>query len=151
MLEFHLFFFCGFFFLWPWMLFRSDLAHHAVIIEISNCYVICSTYLILLYQYSIIMYGKTSQMAKCWEFFLCLFHFFIFVKCAQKSNNPLYCYEREPVLRAVILFNLTLWLSDQEIISPCNINTILNRQETRIEKKYQFRGLLADPLPNSPN
>ena len=104
------FFFLWFFFLWPRMLFRSDLAHHVVIIEISNCYVICSTYLILLYQYSIIMYGETSQMAKCWEFFLRLFHFFIFVKCAQQSNNLLYCYEREPVLRAVILFNLTLWL-----------------------------------------
>ena len=42
------------------MLFRSDLAHHVVIIEISNFYVICSTYLILLYQYSIIMYGETG-------------------------------------------------------------------------------------------
>ena len=75
------------------------------------------------------------------------------MKCAQKSNNLLYCSEREPVLRAVILFNLNLFtpMSDQERISPCNINTILNRQETRIEKKYQFRGLLADPIPNSPN
>ena len=34
-------------------------------------------------------------------------------------------------------------MSDQERISPCNINTILNRQETRIEKKISIQGIIS--------
>ena len=47
--------------------------------------------------------------------------------------------------------NLLTHLSDQEkiSISPNNINTILSEQVMRIGKK-SIRGLLADPIPNSP-
>ena len=47
--------------------------------------------------------------------------------------------------------NLSTHLSDQEkiSISPNNINTILSKQVMRIGKK-SIRGLLADPIPNSP-
>ena len=40
-------------------------------------------------------------------------------------------------------------MSDQDIISPYNINTLSRRQETRIEK-ISNRGLRVDPIPNSP-
>ena len=43
-------------------------------------------------------------------------------------------------------------MSDQDRISPYNINTISSRQVMRIiGKKILFRGLIVDPVPNSPN
>ena len=43
-------------------------------------------------------------------------------------------------------------MSDQDRISPYNINTILSSHVMRTEKKKSIRGLLlADPIPNAPN
>ena len=42
-------------------------------------------------------------------------------------------------------------MSDQERIFPSDFNTISNRQEMRIKKKQSIRGLLVDPILNSPN
>ena len=39
---------------------------------------------------------------------------------------------------------------DQERISSYGVNTISSRQVMRI-KKLSVRGLLVDPIPNSPN
>ena len=41
-------------------------------------------------------------------------------------------------------------ISDQDRISPYDINTISSRQVMRI-KKISVRGLLVDPIPNSLN
>ena len=41
--------------------------------------------------------------------------------------------------------------SDQDRISPYNIDTISSRQVMRIKKKNQLGGLQGDPVPNSPN
>ena len=41
-------------------------------------------------------------------------------------------------------------MSDQDRISPYIIQTISSRQLMRIEKNNN-EGLLADPIPNSPN
>ena len=41
-------------------------------------------------------------------------------------------------------------MSDQEIISPYNVNAILGRQVMRIKIK-KIGGLWVDPVPNSPN
>ena len=41
-------------------------------------------------------------------------------------------------------------MSDQDRISPYNINKISSRQMIRI-KKISIRGLLVDPISNSPN
>ena len=49
-----------------------------------------------------------------------------------------------------MLFNLLSPMSDQDRISPYNIITISCRQVMRI-KKLLIRGLLVDPIPNSPN
>ena len=40
-------------------------------------------------------------------------------------------------------------MSDQDIISPCNINTLSHKQVMRITKKISIRGSLVDPIPNS--
>ena len=40
-------------------------------------------------------------------------------------------------------------MSDQDRISPYNINTISSRQVMRIKKNISWG--LADPIPNSPN
>ena len=48
------------------------------------------------------------------------------------------------------LFNPSSPMSDQDRISPYNVITISSRQVIRI-KKILIRGLLVDPLPNSPN
>ena len=48
------------------------------------------------------------------------------------------------------LFNPLSPMSDQDRISPYNVITISSRQVMRIEK-ILIRGLLVDPLPNSPN
>ena len=42
-------------------------------------------------------------------------------------------------------------MSDQDRISPYNINTMASRQVMRIKKKILIWGLLVDPIPNSPN
>ena len=42
-------------------------------------------------------------------------------------------------------------MSDQDRISPYNINTMSSRQAMRIKKKYQLVELLIDVRPNSPN
>ena len=47
-------------------------------------------------------------------------------------------------------FNPFTPTSDQDRISPYNINTISSRQVMRIEKK-SIMGLLVDPIPNSLN
>ena len=39
-------------------------------------------------------------------------------------------------------------MSDQDRISPYNINTITIKQVMRI-KKYKFKDFLVDPVPNS--
>ena len=49
-----------------------------------------------------------------------------------------------------MLFNPLSPMSDQDRISPYNVITISSRQVMRI-KKILIRGLLVDPLPNSPN
>ena len=59
-------------------------------------------------------------------------------------NNPL------TQLTFYHLFNHLTPMSDQEWISPYNINTISSRQVMRI-KKILIRELLFDPTPNSPN
>ena len=41
-------------------------------------------------------------------------------------------------------------MSDQDRISPCNINTISSIQVMRT-KKILVKGLLVDPIPNSLN
>ena len=41
-------------------------------------------------------------------------------------------------------------MSDQDRISPCNINTISSIQVMRT-KKISVKGLLVDPIPNSLN
>ena len=41
-------------------------------------------------------------------------------------------------------------MSEQERISPYNFNTISSIEVMRI-KKISIRGLLIDPIPNSPN
>ena len=49
-------------------------------------------------------------------------------------------------------FNNLIPMSDQDRTSPYNINTISSRQVMRIiGKKILFRGLIFDPVPNSPN
>ena len=49
-------------------------------------------------------------------------------------------------------FNPLTPMSDQERISPHNINTISSRQVMRIKKIYILsQGLLVDPISNSPN
>ena len=48
------------------------------------------------------------------------------------------------------LLNPLTPMSDQDRISPYNINTISSRQVMRI-KKILIRELLFDPTPNSPN
>ena len=46
----------------------------------------------------------------------------------------------------------TLWLLRvTKTISPHNINTIWSRKVLRIQENITFRGLLIDPIPNSPN
>ena len=47
-------------------------------------------------------------------------------------------------------FNLLTPMSDQDRISPYNINKISSRQVIRI-KKIVIRGLLVDPIPTSPD
>ena len=43
-------------------------------------------------------------------------------------------------------------MSDQDIISPYNSNTISSRQVLKIkQKKKSITGLLVDPIPNSLN
>ena len=45
-------------------------------------------------------------------------------------------------------------MSDQDRISPYNINKISSRQVMRIQKNINegiIRGLLVDPIPNYPN
>ena len=44
-------------------------------------------------------------------------------------------------------------MSDQNRISPYNINTISSRKVTRIKKNISIlvRGLIVDLIPNSPN
>ena len=43
-------------------------------------------------------------------------------------------------------------MSDQDRISPYNINTISSRQVMRIKKNINYlKGLLVDPISNSPN
>ena len=42
-------------------------------------------------------------------------------------------------------------MSDQDRISPCNINTISSIQVMRTKKKKPAKGLLVDPIPNSLN
>ena len=41
--------------------------------------------------------------------------------------------------------------SDQDRISPYNVNTMASRQVMRIKKETLIWGLLVDPIPNSPN
>ena len=41
-------------------------------------------------------------------------------------------------------------MSDQDRISPYNINTISGGQVMR-KRKISIRGLLVDPIPSSPN
>ena len=41
--------------------------------------------------------------------------------------------------------------SDKHRISPYKINTITSRKLMRKRKKMPIRGLLLDPIPNSPN
>ena len=47
-------------------------------------------------------------------------------------------------------FNPLTPISDQDRISPYIINTISSRQVMKI-RKISIRGLLVDPIPNSPN
>ena len=42
-------------------------------------------------------------------------------------------------------------MSDQDRISPYNINTMVSRQVMRIKKETLIWGLLVDPIPNSLN
>ena len=42
-------------------------------------------------------------------------------------------------------------MSDQDRISPYNINTMASRQVIRIKKETLIWGLLVDPIPNSLN
>ena len=42
-------------------------------------------------------------------------------------------------------------MSDQDIISPYNSNTISSRQVLKIKQKKSITGLLVDPIPNSLN
>ena len=56
------------------------------------------------------------------------------------------------VLHGLCLTSSTLWLLRvTKTISPHNINTIWSRQVLRIQENITFRGLLIDPIPNSPN
>ena len=57
-----------------------------------------------------------------------------------------------------LLFNTVFFIvnpltpmSDQDRISPYNINTESSRQVRRIKKEDSIRGLQVDPMPNSPN
>ena len=51
----------------------------------------------------------------------------------------------------LVSFNSLTLLSDQDRISPYNINTISSRQVMRIKKTLSARGSWVDPIPNSPN
>ena len=42
-------------------------------------------------------------------------------------------------------------MCDQDRIFPYNINTVSSSQVMRMKKKKLIRGLLVDPIPNSPN
>ena len=42
-------------------------------------------------------------------------------------------------------------MSDQNRISPFKVNTLSSRKVKRIKKKISIRGLLSDPIHNSPN
>ena len=56
------------------------------------------------------------------------------------------------VLHGLCLTSSTLWLLRvTKTISPHNINIIWSRQVLRIQENITFRGLLIDPIPNSPN
>ena len=48
------------------------------------------------------------------------------------------------------MFNPLTVMIDQERISSHSVNTISSRKVMRI-KKISVRGLLVDPIPNSPN
>ena len=64
----------------------------------------------------------------------------------------LYIYIFFFVLHGLCLTSSTLWLLRvTKTISPHNINTIWSRQVLRIQENITFRGLLIDPIPNSPN
>ena len=52
--------------------------------------------------------------------------------------------------KSFVIFDPLPPISHQDRISPYNINTISSRRVTRI-KKILIRGLLVDPIPNSPN
>ena len=49
-----------------------------------------------------------------------------------------------------MLINPLTPMRDQDIISPYNINTISSTEVMRI-KKISIRGLLVDPIPNTPS
>ena len=57
----------------------------------------------------------------------------------------------ESALPAWLYTYNSLNTSDQDRISPYNIDTISSRQVMRIKKKNQLGGLQGDPVPNSPN
>ena len=42
-------------------------------------------------------------------------------------------------------------MSDQDIISPYNIDTMSSRQVMRVKKKYIDKGISFDPIATSPN
>ena len=42
-------------------------------------------------------------------------------------------------------------IGDQDRISPYHIKTISTRQVIRNKEKISIRGLVVDPVPNSPN
>ena len=52
--------------------------------------------------------------------------------------------------KSFVIFDPLPPISDQDRISPYDINAISSRRVTRI-KKILIRGLLVDPIPNSPN
>ena len=58
--------------------------------------------------------------------------------------------DQHSVLSKFCVINPLTPMSDQERISPHNINTISSRQVMRI-KKNVIKGLFFDPMTNSPN
>ena len=48
-------------------------------------------------------------------------------------------------------FNPYMCMSDQDRISPKNINTMISSGKVMRIKKLNIRKLLVDPIPNSPN
>ena len=75
---------------------------------------------------------------------------FVFISISASAVTYRLTLRLKILLHPSDCINLLTLMSDQDRISPYNINIISNRQVTRI-KKILIRGLLVLLIPNSPN